>query len=141
MAAHKENFSLTLQCNCFSIHRGHIRGIRCLSLALPCQRNKPVSRIEFGLSCLDMIIKQIHKDIHYLQMQKNRIYRMPKQVRHATPSESQLHCCLGTFPVSLEPPEAPEAQRYSCQRLNRLDKSFLFQFHQVSNVSSYIENI
>ena len=58
-------------------------------------------------------------------MQKNEIYRMPKQVRHVTPPEFQLHCCLGTSPISLEPPEAPKAQRYSCQGLNRIDKAFL----------------
>lgn len=57
-------------------------------------------------------------------MQESGIYRMPKQVRHATPPEFQLYCCLGTFPISLAP-EAPKAQRYSCQGLNRSDKAFL----------------
>lgn len=82
--------------------------------SLPLQ-NKSVSNIEFGgfFFCLFIIMKQIYKDINCLQMQESGIYRMPKQVRHVTPLEFQLCCCLDTCPISLEPPEAPKAQRYS----------------------------
>lgn len=57
--------------------------------------------IEFIFFLVCLIIKQLYKDIHCLQLQQNGIYRMPKQVRHITPAEFQLCFCLGTFPISL----------------------------------------
>lgn len=92
-------------------------------------------------ACLDIIIKQLYADIHCLRMQKNGIYGKPKQVRRITPAEFQLHFCLATSPISLEPPEATKARRYLCQGLNRIDKAFLLWCHQVFNISSCMENI
>lgn len=120
----KQGRTLNLPYNC-SLYKGLIAGMRC---ALPCQKSKPVSIIEFVFTCLDLTISFTDlQRYHCQQMQKNGIYRMPKQIGHVTPPEFQLPSCLGTFPISVEPPEASKAQRYSCQGQNRDDKAFLLR--------------
>lgn len=74
-------------------------------------------------------------------MQENGIYRMPRQVRRVTSPKFQLYLCLDTFPISLKPPEAQKAQRYSCQGLNRIDKTFLLLLQQASIASSCTKNV
>jgi len=85
---------------------GHIRDMSCPRSCITLSEEQVRFYNSLFFSCLDIIIKQIYKDIYCLQMQKNGIYGMPKQVRHVTPAEFQLHYCLGAFPISLEPPEA-----------------------------------